>query len=457
MQDEKKSDKEGFVIASNEVIRLRWRKEYESALSLFKKDISSKYSRKTIANNYFLVSAICDCLKETGKIAEAINFIVLYLKMDINSVSLPKRFLINLSWTFYFALNDDVVCKRFLKGAHLELISDLLKFLHYEKDKELFNLLFFQYTKFHLAHNNPDWLLLLSLTETYAKNEFSHDVQTFTKDIAGQSKVVEMASPLENWYMLKIKALYSLNRYDECVKWCKGAFDSQISGFHYGNQIWISRYMARCYVQSGNISEAINVFERIISKKNEWFLQKELAGLYLRDRKFELALNMASIACVSKGYTQFKVSLFALLANIFDAIGDSMNAVEWRKLEILVRREQGWPISAQHMSIDIGEIENKAATCVFQQLSKRLPGLNEKDEQFTKVLHGTGRITRILHPGEKGDGFITTDDGMSVYFRFGQSKISVEQIDVGVEVSFKAVQNSHKGKEIWKALKVYLK
>jgi cold shock CspA family protein len=61
-----------------------------------------------------------------------------------------------------------------------------------------------------------------------------------------------------------------------------------------------------------------------------------------------------------------------------------------------------------------------------------------------------------LHQDENGDGFITDENGLSIYFRFSQCDGSWQTIQNGKPVSFKAKRVNRKGKESYQAQKVYL-
>ncbi len=69
--------------------------------------------------------------------------------------------------------------------------------------------------------------------------------------------------------------------------------------------------------------------------------------------------------------------------------------------------------------------------------------------------HGTGRITRILHEGSNGDGFITDETGKSIYFRFSNCRFKTDQIHEQMQVGFAARESERAGRKVYSALKVF--
>lgn len=439
---------------SASVIHLRWQKEYDKALRLYKTEIFPAFNKHLLPCN--LVSAIADCLRETHQTAAAIEFVTVYLGLRGFYTYLDKKFLINLTWLYCHALKPEA---KFKYGSthpqHLEMIASLVIKMSELNEGKLQNLLFFRYIDWLTAQNEPHWQEVVEMTNRIGAAQFSEEAEVIT--IEGKSKAIELAGPKEKWFMFRIKAFYTLNQYDDCIVACKEAFDADMKRFHYGNQIWISRYLARCYMQTGRIKEAIHGFERILKRKNDWFLQKELADLYLQDNQTERAIELTTDACMNGGHTHYKVGLYELLGNIHDKNNQPKEANDWRCLAIAVRLEQNWTIPTSLRAVDYKPSSGMTAQNHYNQLIKSLKGNLSEKAKFPKQnpLHETGVITRILHPEENGDGFITTSDERSVYFRFSQTKINAAEIVVGLEVSFKAIENEHKGKKLWRALSVY--
>lgn len=434
------------------VIHMRWQKEYDKALQLYKAEIFPVFNKHLLPYN--LVSAIADCLRETHQTEAAIEFVTVYLGLRGFYTGLDKKFLINLTWLYCHALKPET---KFKYGPthpqHAEMIASLVNKMVELDEEKLQNLLFFRYLDWLTAQNEPHWQDVVEITNRIGVAQFSDEAVLIT--IEGKSKAIELASPKEKWFMFRIKAFYALNQYDDCIVACKQAFDADVKRFHYGNQIWISRYLARCYMQTGRLKEAIHGFERILKRKNDWFLQKELADLYLQDNQMERAIELTTDACTNGGHSHYKVSLYELLGVIHDKNNQPKEANDWRCLAIAVRMEQNWTIPTSLRAVDYKPKAELSSQKQYDLLVKSLNGSKSDSKPQQKPLHETGVITRILHPDENGDGFITTSDERSVYFRFSQTKINAAEIVVGLEVSFKAIENEHKGKKLWRALSVY--
>jgi len=434
------------------IISLRWEKEYEKALELFRKEIHEKVKPQSISGIPKLVNAIADSLRETGKIPNAIRFIEDYLGITI-SQDTDMSIVRNVAWLYYFALKPQKPLIDISADKTDDRINRLLDELVRIGEQKVFELIFYRYLEL-LAKQTPTLVQQAdTLLEKFVPTQFTIDSQVFTTTIKGKSKEVEMASGYEKWFMWRTKIDYSLGNYQRCIDICKQAL-SEVNRFHYGNQHWLARRIALSYKQTGDIPQAIHELEKLLKHRNEWFIQKELAELYFLNSNLDTAIKLTNLAFVNSGYCEYKAGLFELMGDILMAKGDSVNALRLFQLTQAVRKSKGWPIS-QTLQSKLGnhaQYESNDPTLIYKDLLKATPS-NELPTQ--QVKHGTGKVTRILHPGENGDGFITDTEGLSVYFRFCNCRIPWNQLHEGVEVGFAAKEVDRKGKKSWQAVKVF--
>lgn len=434
------------------IISLRWDKEYEKALELFRNEVHEKVNPQAISSNPKLVNAIADSLRETGKIPNAIRFVEDYLGI-VPSDKIDSSIVRNLAWLYYFAIKPKVPLLHIATENAYARVNPLLSVLVRLGEIKVFELIFFRYLEILSQALPPQVNLASKLLECFSPNQFSNQSERFDTTIRGKSREVEMASGYEKWYMWRTKVDYSLGNYQRCIDTCKQAL-GEVRRFHYGNQHWLARRIALSYKQTGNIAQAIHELEKLLKNRNEWFIQKELAELYFQSSNDDTAYQFASLAFINSGYSEFKAGLFELLGDILMAKGDSHNATKLFQLTIGVRNSKGWPISQPLQSKCEYQTNhpNVDPAILYNEIVKGIPNLKPTKQQ---LLHGTGRITRILHPGENGDGFITDAQGLGIYFRFCNSRVPANQLREGLQVGYAAKEVDRKGKKSWQAVKVF--
>lgn len=167
------------------------------------------------------------------------------------------------------------------------------------------------------------------------------------------------------------------------------------------------------------------------------------------------AIEMAIKAFAEGGYSAYKTTLFAVISDWMTEKGDQILAGKFAHLACLCRQEAGWSVPQT--------LIQKAGACIdtsganAKQIYKRLmvevaPFLASDNKN---IWYGSGMITRILHEGKNGDGFITDDNQQSIYFRMTQSKLALEEMQCGKYVGFKAIRENRKGKAVNRALKIF--
>lgn len=85
------------------------------------------------------------------------------------------------------------------------------------------------------------------------------DVQTLSVEPFINSAKKEYESKREKWYRMKVRAMYELGDYKECVENANKAFAQPIK-WHYNNLNWVKYYRASSLVQLERYEEAENEF-----------------------------------------------------------------------------------------------------------------------------------------------------------------------------------------------------
>jgi tetratricopeptide (TPR) repeat protein len=437
---------------TEKIVEFRWQNEYDKALDLFRNQVHHKYKVPQIKESARLITAVLDCLKETNRLTQALEFVEKYLQVEVCDplvCSIRKT----LGWVFFLYVNPKSDPQITLSPYNLSLVRSVLAHLQAQNDNKLFELLLLRLIDFLCNRAEPAWDIAIELFSVYAPESLSEEAEKIVTKINGKDKQLEMASSREKGYVMYSKALFATSQYSACIKVCQRALE-QIREFHYGNHHWLTRRIALCYQNLGQLQKAIHTFEMLLRKRNEWFIQKELAELYLQAKELEQALNVGQSACANGGLSPYKTGLFVLMGKISESLGDVARANEYYVLGITIRKEQGWKIPKEIQHINSPE-DTPNSHEQYKRLKVLWPSKVNKELVRQEVLHTEGTITRILHPGENGDGFITTSTGIGIYFRFSQARIPYGRLTAGLRVGVKAKQISRNGKMVYNATQVF--
>jgi tetratricopeptide (TPR) repeat protein len=163
-----------------------------------------------------------------------------------------------------------------------------------------------------------------------------------------EGKQREIASKLEQYYMYRNKVLLELGRWDECIASCKKAMTS-IPKLHYGNEVWFAWRIALCHEGMGQLDVALRELKKLLTRKNEWFIQKEIAGICFKQNKPEEALTYAIDSALNFGDSDKKINLFQLLADIFASLNKPNEAQKHRELIYQIKQANGSRIDIREM------------------------------------------------------------------------------------------------------------
>lgn len=278
-----------------------------------------------------------------------------------------------------------------------------------------------------------------------------------------QKKQIELASDRENWYAYKTTALLMLKNYEECRLLSKNALE-YFSKFHYSNDAWFDRKIALSEKSLGETDEALQELLKVLKKKNDWYIQKEIADLYLEKDDLENAFKYSMEAINNSGDLEYKIGLIELIGDILKLKKEAELSYKDYMLEKLLRYNQGWKINyslnekIKQFSSEINKIEN------FENLksdlinywkkfkSERSHNLNNRNKNNQKV---KGVIEKILNNNEKGaNGFIKYDNSKSVYFLAKPYDPIKTKIKVGLKVEFTLLPPKDGKKELATNLKI---
>lgn len=441
---------ESLYNINKQIYELRQQQQYRQALALYKEKVDKKYPVEEIREVDHLIANVLFCLRKTKQYLPAIDFVNTYLYFKPLGVTHPNT-CSELGWNWYFYVKTLPVNQLINQvPVRVKKAITFWKEIDGETNYLLYFMLLSELSRKLMQKGNAV-VLLCQLLDEVNPDLLEKDPTTVSNSSTTQ-KPFEKASHLEFYLVQKAKAQLLAGQFVQCMATCSEAF-AKISRFHNGNHVWLARNMAFSLMQTGKLSEAIAEMEKIITKKNDWFLWHELAQMYRQSTAHAKLAGFAICkAYTEQGHTPYKAGLYQSMASNWNHLFD----VYWQRLLVLLsiatRQGQNWnqPPALAQLAADLQCPTFTATEAVLYKEIKThclmlMDKLNDAKHLALSVYNGT--ITRILNPGENGDGFITTDKGLSVYFRSKKVKSPLYLVDEGARVEVKVNESTYKGRK----------
>ncbi len=247
-----------------------------------------------------------------------------------------------------------------------------------------------------------------------------------------EGKTRELASKKEQYFMWRTKALLEKQLYQECIDLCENALNI-FENFHYSNDVWFARRISLSYKGLGQPETALEQLKNLLKRKNEWFIQKEIAEIYFEQGNNDQALKFALDSTLSFGDADKKMNLYRLLADILQHQGKTDEARKHIEFICKIRQENKWKIDndlQQQITLFSIDLSKLSDFRVIQNELRRIWD-NLKFDAQDKL---KGFIRSILPNGNAG--FIEIDKGKSYYFQTKDFKGRKDLINQGQKVTF---------------------
>jgi len=390
---------------SQAISKLNKEKKFAEALRYFKEG-KSEFSSEQIRSNKYIISGIVTALIETKNYVSIFTFIERY-----NVVLDPNDF------------------------------PFLLKRL---KDKAPLN-----------------WTIVSRFCDLVSVDSLDAECRNIEVENKREKKIKELASSKEDWYSAKTKALFEMQHYQECFDLSKVALES-FSKFHNSNDVWFARRIALSKKHLGNSTEALDELLLILKRKKEWYIQMEVAQLYLENGDHENAFKFAISAINNFGNLEYKVGLLVLIAELLTLKDEKELSFKHYSLSKLLRLHEEWivpnTVSSALSQFSFEQVKIEELPDLKRELKKYWNRFNPQQAAPNQntTQRQLGKIERILHNDEKGaDGFIKFDGNKSIYFRVNSTEEIIKKLVVGLEVDFKIMPATEDKKE--RAIQLRLK
>jgi hypothetical protein len=424
-------------------------------------DIQSEDVKNIIKSDPYLVAFVMDIFRKSRHVERAIGFMK-FLGIDVG-VDCAEQIVNAYGWALYSKLKLEIndleddeseaafdslvldsegdenseTVQTHPSSEALNLVYNSIEF--YQKDSKYspFSKLFRLSLKYERKKPNPNWNWIIQFLSKVDRKKLTTACESFQFEKGGKTKTVELASDVETWYSYYTLAALKRKSFDESLQISKEALFT-IEKFHYNNDLWLARKIALCNKGLGNIEQAIDEMKRIESRKGEWFIQRELAELYLETSDIESAMSFAIKSALSFGDREKKDGLFFLIGQILTKRGDKVHAFKHFQLSKLIRDDQGWSIPQKLkvalMESEVIGIESDDLNSLYKELLSFWKS-NAPENPQTDFLNG--EITRLNIEKEIGS-ILSKENSKSFFFRFKDFKGPKNKLIKGIRVKFRS-------------------
>lgn len=234
----------------------------------------------------------------------------------------------------------------------------------------------------------------------------------------------ELPSDRERWYSARTKALYELDRYQECLDLCEEAL-RRVARFSGQNQVWIERRRALCREELGQFDEALEELRRVMRVKPRWFVHRDLARMYARRREYDRALEHGCRGALEGEIDGFRWGLFKQLADILEARDDYERAHLHAVLALALREEKEWPVGDAHrrwadrFGVEVDELPGS------ETVADRLRPFWQR---VRRAALPEATATVLEYDPEEGRGYAELEDGEQVLVRAARDRSTPSSI-----------------------------
>jgi tetratricopeptide (TPR) repeat protein len=432
--------------------------------------------REAIKNDSFTSSGIASLFGKAGHPDRGFRFLK-YIGASAFAESAGEELLNSYGWLLYYKLkeenkdvndeqpeenmdtmfvdfekSDDNIADTSQSLSKEQTDEDILKILPILKTDSKFSpfsMLFNLYLKIEKKKPNTNWNKIYNLLQLLDVNSLSLHCRTVTFKKFGKEKVAELASDREIWFSFCCNALFQLKEFEQCLEISKNAFDI-IPKFHYNNEIWLSRKISLCKRELGDLDDAIQGLEIIVRRKAEWFIQKEIAELYLEKGNISNSKKLAMAAALNRDEREKKDGLFLLLGKIFLQEGDKITSYKHFLLALLVRQELQYKIPQTLKDLlkeanpekEIGSYEDSEV--IYRELQRFWKSLSHEDSPHDPRRDNQlkGKIVKLVEA--KRIGFILGNNGHEYFFHFNDYRGAKPEINLVVYFRYKKPDNPEK-------------
>jgi len=415
-------------------------KKYSEVLELYKTEVNNRFSIDEIVQQTWAAAYVMLCLRKTAKHLQALKFAENTLKLTMGTM--PLQVWREYVWAVYGLLRSENA----ERAKYAEIACLLLDAPQMKTEKLAEAKLVLATAEFWSKQPNANYARVAQLLAAYSADMFDDKPFAVSIEKNGKPKETELASDREKWYMMFIAALYKWGSFEACIGVCNNAL--KLPKLHYSNHVWFTRRKALALAEIGETTEAKTLMLAILKQKTDWFLLLETAKMCFTLKQTEQATQLLAQAALVGGDIEKRTAVYKLWAEILENTNPE-KARQHRLLAAQCRVAMGGKADEKTIAEFGAQTVGTHPRTLYKQLCSFWQQLAQTGLQ-------KGVILKILHAGNKGDGFVKNQQGQTFYFRTADIQNFGAKYAEGAAVRFDTQIVEHKGKETPNAVKILL-
>lgn len=238
----------------------------------------------------------------------------------------------------------------------------------------------------------------------------------------------------EKFYDYLSKSYLECAEWEDCIKISTEALEI-LNAFTNNGDVWYHWRIAKSLKELNQSEKALNHLNEVIKVKDDWFIYKEFVENYYLLNDIDKALEYVCGAVLTNDPDKLKVNLYYLIYKLLNESNPDI-AFKHAELYYLLKLDTNAEIAKdiEDLYIDEDEIDKDE---LINEIKNYWEEYKFKDQELQ---HGT--ITKFFN--DKNFGFITNDDGDSIFFH--KNEFKSDNLYVGQLVSFFTEVNFDKSK-----------
>ncbi len=232
------------------------------------------------------------------------------------------------------------------------------------------------------------------------------DVQTLSIEPFINKEKKEYESKREKWYRTKVRCLYELKEYKDCVEIANNAFAQPIK-WHYNNLNWVKYYRASSLVQLERYEEAENEFLSLGNRIPRGDAFEILYQLYMNTGKEKEAYTNLIYKFFISGYSQDQLSLYQLVSDMATHANQQSIVDIAKALIYKIKEENNKDVSNDSL---LEEYQSSTSSSLYDRLYNQL--MESLDKFIDRY---EGKV--VYYNNDKQYGSLYQQDEERIFFR----------------------------------------
>lgn len=219
----------------------------------------------------------------------------------------------------------------------------------------------------------------------------------------------EFESKREKWYRLKVRCLYELKNYKECVEVANIAFTQPIK-WHYNNSNWIKYYRASSLVFLKRYEEAENEFLSLGNRLPQVNSTEILFDLYTNINKVKEAYTLVLYQFFISGYSKKNIPLYEKVLTIIQSDENQKDLIDLGQAFMYkIKAENSLDTSSHILNEKYQDMDSSSLyDRLYNQVMEHLDSYIDRYEG-----------TIVYYNADKEFGSIYQEDDDNLFFRQG--------------------------------------